>query len=382
LPVSYQWYYTNNAVLTTAGGVAQTIFGIVYAVTVTNGGNGYTVPPSVSFIGGGGQGAGASATISGGAVTAVTVTNINSGYTNPPQVVISPPDGALAGQTTDTLELDGITTNNAGGYYVIVYNNDFGSVTSSVAVLTIAYGPTITQQPANQFATAGGRAAFNVGVAGTAPLSYQWWMSAAQQTQATAGPFVLFGEVVHVTMTNEGAGYLTTPNVQFVGGSGSGAGGTAVVSNGMVTAINITNLGSGYNLASPTIQIDPPISISLTGQTNSLFSLTGVGATNAGSYFVVVTNNYGSVTSSAANLYLVSTGFGYITGPVLRGTNAVLSFVGLQGTNYVLYRTFNLLPANWVSQATNLAGPNGALLFTNAPVRSTNNFWQIRLQGY
>jgi hypothetical protein len=53
--------------------------------------NAYGWAPLVSFIDGGGSGAGAYATISGGVVTAITVTNAGSGYTSPPQVLIAPP---------------------------------------------------------------------------------------------------------------------------------------------------------------------------------------------------------------------------------------------------------------------------------------------------
>lgn len=49
-----------------------------------------------------------------------------------------------------------------------------------------------------------------------------------------------------VTITNVGAGYGSVPTVGFSGGSGAGATATAVVTNGSVTAVNITNPGSGY----------------------------------------------------------------------------------------------------------------------------------------
>jgi len=55
-----------------------------------------------------------------------------------------------------------------------------------------------------------------------------------------------------------------------------------------------------------------------------------------------------------------------------------LSSVGKTGTNYALERTFNLAPPNWTPQATNPAGANGILLFTNTPVSATNNFLRIR----
>ena len=62
----------------------------------------------------------------------------------------------------------------------------------------------------------------------------------------------------------------------------------------------------------------------------------------------------------------------------LTGGNMQLSFMGIAGTNYALDRSFCLSPANWVPQVTNPANSFGALVFTNAPDPTTNNFWRIR----
>lgn len=60
--------------------------GAITAVTVNAGGSAYSTPPTVTFTGGGGTGATATATISGGVVTAVTVTYGGTGYTTVPTV--------------------------------------------------------------------------------------------------------------------------------------------------------------------------------------------------------------------------------------------------------------------------------------------------------
>jgi len=372
-PVAYQWYLSN---LVTAGATAQMLSGFVYGATVTNGGAGYTITPRVQFIGGGGSGAIGNASITNGQVTTITMTNAGSGYTSSPSILIDPPTGLLVGQTNATLNLSAITTNKAGGYYVII-TNIYGSITSSVANLTIAYPPSISQQPQNQTVGDGSGANFNVTAAGTSPFSYQWWMVSGQQSNATAVPFVINGFVLAANMTSGGAGYLTVPSAQFVGGSGSGANGTAVVSNRMVTAINMGSAGSGYTTP-PTIQIAAPTAISLTGQTNNILALLAVANTNAGNYYVVVTNNFGSVTSSFASLIVAPAGYNQISGQHLSSGKLSLSFVGLQGTNYALDRSFNLSPANWIPQVTNPADANGNLIFTNTPDPTTNNFWRIR----
>jgi alpha-tubulin suppressor-like RCC1 family protein len=63
---------------------------------------------------------------------------------------------------------------------------------------------------------------------------------------------------------------------------------------------------------------------------------------------------------------------------LLSGPKMRLSFVGLDGTNYALDRTFNLISANWVPQITNRADSVGVLVLTNTPDATTNNFWRIR----
>jgi len=49
-----------------------------------------------------------------------------------------------------------------------------------------------------------------------------------------------------------GAKYTSVPTVAFSGGAGTGAAGTAIVTDGRVTGVTITNAGSGYTSA-PTI---------------------------------------------------------------------------------------------------------------------------------
>jgi poly(3-hydroxybutyrate) depolymerase len=64
-----------------------------------------------------------------------------------------------------------------GAMFRAVVNNDFGSVISAGAKLTVnaaPAGPTITTQPADEAVAAGQFVAFNVTATGTPPLSFQW----------------------------------------------------------------------------------------------------------------------------------------------------------------------------------------------------------------
>jgi hypothetical protein len=74
-----------------ATATATVSFGFVVAITLTDGGAGYAMPPVVSISDATGAGATAVATVSGGAVTSITVQNAGSGYSQTPTVTIAPP---------------------------------------------------------------------------------------------------------------------------------------------------------------------------------------------------------------------------------------------------------------------------------------------------
>lgn len=71
------------------------------------------------------------------------------------------------------------------GDYTLVVTNYFGSTTSEPATLSLSLPPTITLQPQDQTALAGGSVKFSVAAAGTTPLSYQWQLNGTNLIGAT-----------------------------------------------------------------------------------------------------------------------------------------------------------------------------------------------------
>ena len=66
-----------------------------------------------------------------------------------------------------------MTTANVGNYDVIVANA-YGSVTSSVAVMSLRTPPSITAQPQSRSTAAGSTVILTVTAAGSTPIFYQW----------------------------------------------------------------------------------------------------------------------------------------------------------------------------------------------------------------
>ena len=126
-----------------------------------------------------------------------------------------------------TLVVDNLATNNAGNYSVVI-SNASGSITSAVASLTVTLPPVITVQPVSQSALVGSNPGFSTAVGGLGPFGYQWYfLNPGNQSPAGAEAQMVYGFTVLATVTNGGSGYVTVPNVQFVGCGGSGAGGFA-----------------------------------------------------------------------------------------------------------------------------------------------------------
>ena len=98
----------------------------------------------------------------------------------------------VAGATSATLTYNPVAFTNGGPHFVIV-SNAFGSVTSTVATLTVLGNtpPSITSQPTNVTALKGQPLTLAAGVEGSPPLSFQWRKGGVAVTGATTNPLVI-----------------------------------------------------------------------------------------------------------------------------------------------------------------------------------------------
>jgi sugar lactone lactonase YvrE len=99
------------------------------------------------------------------------------------------------------LNLSNVSLTNNGNYCVVVTDAS-GSVTSSIASLTVLVPATINVQPTSQFAPVGSNVTLNVGAYGTMTLAYQWFFNGITLDGQTNSLLVL----ENVT-TNQTGGY-------------------------------------------------------------------------------------------------------------------------------------------------------------------------------
>jgi hypothetical protein len=217
---------------------------------------------------------------------------------------------SIPGANTASLSLNSVNTASAGSYTVVV-SNSAGSATSSAAILTVnelVTDPAITTQPASQTVSAGSSVTFTVVASGTAPLTYQWKKNGVAIPNANTASLAL----TSVTSADAGSYSVVVSN-----SAGSATSSAAVLT---VNALASGPVISSQPVSQTVIAGDSvTFSVTVTGTapfsyqwkkagavipraTGSSFSLNNVQASNAGTYWVTVSNPSGSVTSASATL--------------------------------------------------------------------------------
>jgi uncharacterized repeat protein (TIGR03803 family) len=212
--------------------------------------------------------------------------------------------GNISGATTNMLAIMGISDSDAASYSVIV-SNSFGTVTSSIATLTVLAPPVITVQPTNLLVLPGANVAFGVSVSGTAPFRYQWRFNGTNILNATSATYT-----IPSVSTNKAGNYAVVI---------TNAAGSATSSNAALTVVLSPKSRTNYasSTATFTATAFSPESLNyqwqkngtnlveggrLLGTTNSTLTIASVSDADAASYSAVVSDAYGSVATSNATL--------------------------------------------------------------------------------
>jgi hypothetical protein len=287
----------------------------------------------------------------------------------------------IAGATNATFTLTDAHFTNGGDYTVIV-SSVAGSVTSSIAVLTLSGRPIIEVQPASQSVDSNCSALFNVSAEGFQPMSYQWWghgLALAGQTNSSLA-------FASVQASNLGAYSVVITNVL-----GAATSAVAVLALGAPPAANPDTVlrfaegGVRVNVAILTSNDTVALYDELTVIEVSSNSAAG-GVVSLDSPWVYYTPPAGNPASDTFT-YTVSDGHcGTATGTVTvqikkdnpqplrfalarQGDGSLqLTFDGIPGDTYQLQYSESLSPPNWQVLSNQTADGFGALHFTDSPV--------------
>jgi hypothetical protein len=238
----------------------------------------------------------------------------------------------LPGQTNQSLTLNDVTTNQAGCYSIVI-SNAAATVTSACANLTVLVPPGIVQQPTETNVLAGQTFTLSVIAAGTSPLAYQWMFQNGNLPGATNATLT----VSNAQAATEG---IYSVQIQNVAGSVTSAPILVRVDPAapvIVSAPASLTVPAGTNVLFSVVGTgSQPMSYQwyfnaapISAATSSQYSLSDAQAWNAGNYQVIVSNGFGSVTSSVATLSVTPVIPRFITQPMSAtlpaGTNLILA---------------------------------------------------------
>ncbi|HVM62818.1 MAG TPA: pectinesterase family protein [Verrucomicrobiae bacterium] len=217
----------------------------------------------------------------------------------------------LIGDTSNSITLNNVNSNDNAGVYCLIASNYAGSVTNCM-ILTVCDGgcpPTITG-PTDQTVIQGNNGTFAASVAGLPFPTIQWQQNGVDIPGATDVPLVLTnvqysqdGHVYSVIASNEAGSVTNQATLHVIVAPVI----TQQPTNYTVTvgqSVTFTVLASG--VPTPTYQWyfkNNPIG----GATSATYTIASVTAANAGSYYAVAINAAGTAPSGSATLTVLST---------------------------------------------------------------------------
>lgn len=207
----------------------------------------------------------------------------------------------IAGATSVQYSLTGVQSSNAGNYRVIVANS-MGSVTSAPALLTVLpVAPYFTVNPVGATLVAGTNRTFTGQANGSQPIGYQWQRNGTNLPDATATSLALTG----LTIADSGDYTLVASNIAGISTSTvaqltiyQNATILSALSNQVVQVGDTVVLAVNAGGTQPLGYVWQFNGQSISG-TDPTLVLTNIQLVQSGFYRVIVTNQYGSTSSTS-----------------------------------------------------------------------------------
>jgi len=281
---------------------------------------------------------------------------------------------AIAGMMSSSYTTSATTSADNGAQFTVVLSNSVGSVTSSVAALTVSaasVAPSITTQPASQTVTAGQTAMFTVAATGTAPLTYQWQKNSAAIAGATSSSYTTpattssdSGAQFSVVVSNAAGNATSSAAMLTVSAASVAPSITTQPASQTITAGQTAAFSVAATGTAPLTYQWKKNSAAVSGANSSSYTTPVTMSSDSGTQFsVVVSNASGSATSSAATLTVNAATTLQITTSQLSGGFVAGSY------NATLSATGGSTPYTWSLLSGTL--PSGLTLNASGSISGT-----------
>ena len=229
-------------------------------------------------------------------------------------------------------------------------------------------------------------ATFTVVASSGTTMTYQWYKDGNLVPGATSASYT----ILSVTAADQGRYYVKITNAY--GWKQSSWASLTVLSAPAITAQPVSQIATQGQTASFSVNAiatpSPGYQWLLNGAAmhgggarNSTLSFSSADWTNSGTYSVVVSNVYGSVTSAPAILTVVGNlpvSLTTVATPDLGSSGFIFQFSVQPGFTYVIMASSDL--ANWTPISTNVAQANTILFADPAASNFPSRFYRIGLQ--
>ena len=244
----------------------------------------------------------------------------------------------VAGASASSLLLNGAVAD--GGSYLVLVRNGAGTAISTPALVTVLVPPSIVTDPAGQTVLAGSAVTLSVSAAGTAPFSYQWYKDGLVVAKGTSATLRLTNVAttasgnyqVHVTNSagavDSAVAVLLVQSPPVISTQPK----TTTVTVGTAVALSVAATGTDpmtYQWYKDTVAV--------VGATAGSLAIPAAAVTDAGSYYVIITNPLGSVTSGTAVVSVTPTITGFTPATAAEGMTVTISGINFTGVTGVAF---------------------------------------------
>ena len=279
---------------------------------------------------------------------------------------------AVPGMTDTNYSLTNLTVDDSGVYTVVV-SNFLGSVTSSVAGLTVGYPPVVVEAPLSSTNLLGRTVVLSCTVTGSVTMNLQWLFNTTPLADQTNSTLTL------TNLQNSDAGYYALSATNAFGDTVSSSAQLSIFGTNTVV-VTMSNLSQTYDgtARNVSVTVTPPglpVAVIYNGFTTA--------PTNAGSYTVIGTINDPYYQGSATNTLVINPAAPMLNGATtLTGGAFQFTFTNSPGALFSVLATTNLaLPlSDWIVLGGVTEVSPGQFQFTD-PQATNGGQWYYRIRS-